>query len=43
MRELENVGLLNHKEVTGADISPAGDTLAIACYGDGWSYRVAFQ
>ena len=43
MRELEYVGLLKHKEVTGADISPAGDTLAIGCYSEGWSYREAFQ
>ena len=43
MRELEYVGLLKHKEVTGADISPAGDTLAIGSYGEGWSYREAFQ
>ena len=40
---MEYVGLLKHKEVTGADISPAGDTLAIGCYMEGWSYREAFQ
>ena len=39
MRELELVGLLNHRDVTGADISPSGDVLALACYDDGWSYR----
>ena len=44
MRELEYVGLLYHKDVTGADISPTGDTLAISCYGEeGWSYRVDFN
>jgi len=40
VRELEYIGLLNHRDVTGADISPAGDTLAIACYDDGWSYTL---
>ena len=39
MRQLELVGLLNHRDVTGADISPSGDVLALACYDDGWSYR----
>ena len=34
------LGLLNHRDVTAADISPSGDTLAIACYDDVWSYRV---
>jgi len=38
VRELELVGLLNHRDVTGADISPSGDILALACYDDGWSY-----
>ena len=38
VRELELVGLLNHRDVTGADISPSGDVLALACYDDGWSY-----
>jgi len=40
VREMEYVGLLKHKEVTGADISPAGDTLAIGCYEEGWSYSL---
>merc|ERR1719507_2384776 len=34
VRELELVGLLNHRDVTGADISPSGDVLALACYDD---------
>lgn len=40
LRVLEYVGQIDHKEVTGGDISPAGDTLAIGCYGDGWSYSL---
>ena len=31
--------MLQHRDVTGADISPSGDVLALACYDDGWSYR----
>jgi len=37
---LEYVGQIPHKEVTAAEISPSGDTLAIACYGEGWSYSL---
>ena len=36
---MEILGLLQHRDVTGADISPSGDVLALACYDDGWSYR----
>ena len=38
---MEILGLLQHRDVTGADISPSGDVLALACYDDGWSYRYA--
>ena len=37
---LEYVGQIPHKEVTAGEISPSGDTLAIACYGEGWSYSL---
>jgi len=40
VREMEYVGLLKHWNVTGADISPLGDTLAIGCYNEGWSYSL---
>jgi len=40
LRVVEYVGQIPHKEVTAAEISPAGDTLAIACYGEGWSYSL---
>ena len=29
---------LPYKFVTGADISPSGDTLALTNYGEGWSW-----
>jgi len=38
VRTMEILGLLQHRDVTGADISPSGDVLALACYDDGWSY-----
>ena len=40
LRVVEYVGQIPHKEVTAGEISPAGDTLAIACYGEGWSYSL---
>ena len=40
LQVLEYVGQIPHKEVTAAEISPLGDTLAISCYGEGWSYSL---
>ena len=37
---LEYVGQIPHRKVTGADISPDGNTLALACYSEGWSYSL---
>ena len=37
-KTLEYVATLPYKFVTGADISPSGDTLALTNYGEGWSW-----
>jgi len=38
-KTLEYVVSLPYKLVTGADISPSGNTLALTNYGEGWSWR----
>ena len=43
MRKLELLGKLNRRDVTGADISPSGDVLALSGYCRGWSYRYVKQ
>ena len=40
LQVLEYVGQIPHREVTAAEISPDGNTLAIACYSEGWSYSL---
>ena len=38
-KTLEYVATLPYKLVTGADISPSGDTLALTNYSEGWSWN----
>ena len=38
-KTLEYVATLPYMLVTGADISPSGDTLALTNYGEGWSWH----
>ena len=39
LKTLEYITTLPYKLVTGADISPSGNTLALTSYGEGWTWH----
>jgi len=43
VKTLEKITTLPYKKVTGADISPSGNTLALTSYGEGWSWHKPSQ